>query len=269
MIKRLLWFFVFSWMAVSCLEEPDCFGLNNNIIGISFKKLSDKKADTVAFVMVTAAGTDSIFYETSLLTGGNFPLDYFSTGTNFTFSGVDGDFDLNTQYKVQTQFVSEDCGTRFVLTDLKAFSSAFDSVSIVGATPKSRAVGGANIEIFRCPNTSRIKLRFASAVTITNIEIDYEAPTILLSSNPVTTQLIPLNEAAGQSTIKFTFSDGTTTTEKTLVLSYDRATREFYHACGEQWVLSELTLDDHDFTSATIIRKTIQDPNEANIEITL
>ena len=54
MVKKSAWFLSFLLMTAGCLDEPDCYLLNNNIIGVSFKKLENSTADTVA---ITAMGT--------------------------------------------------------------------------------------------------------------------------------------------------------------------------------------------------------------------
>jgi hypothetical protein len=160
MIRRALWFCVFSLMAISCLDQPDCFSLNNNIVGISFRKLSNNTADTVAVRSLTANGIDSIFLTNVVMTGKNLPLNLYEDSTIFLFEGPDQVYDLKVKYSSKTQFVSEDCGSKFVITGLQAFSETFDSVRVVSTTPKSRDIGGTHIEVFRCPNTSRIKIRF-------------------------------------------------------------------------------------------------------------
>jgi hypothetical protein len=264
MIKRTLWFFVFALMAISCLDQPDCFSLNNNIVGIGFKKLSNKTSDTLTLRSVIAAGTDSIFLTDMRITGKNLPLNIYGDSTTFYFEGLDKVYDLTLKYSSKSQFVSEDCGGRFVITGLQAFSKTFDSVRVAASTPKSRDIAGTNIEVFRCPNTSRIKLRFVSAVTISSIEANYPG-TILLPTTAVTTLLLPLNTTESTSSIKFTIGGVT----KTLVLNYERKFDTLFHACGEQVVISELVIADHNFSKATVVRKAIQDPNQTNLEITL
>jgi hypothetical protein len=264
MIKRTLWFFVFALMAISCLDQPDCFSLNNNIVGISFKKLSNKTADTIAVRTLSATGTDSIFLTSVLMTGKNLPLNFYADSTTFYFEGLDQVYDLTLKYSSKAQFVSEDCGERFVITDLKAFSNTFDSVRVAASIPKSRDIAGTNIEVFRCPNTSRIKLRFSTAITITNVQANYLGP-FTPSASPVTTLLLPLNTAESTSTIQFTVGGVT----KTLVLNYERDLDTLYNACGEQVVISGLAIDSNTtLTSATVVRTAIQDPNQTNLEIT-
>ncbi len=263
MVRKAIWFFIFGLMAVSCLEEPECYSLNNNIVGIAFKKLSDKKADTVAMVSVTAAGTDSVFFSNTLMTGANLPLDYFNDTTIFTFEGVSQTSHLTLSYKSQPQFVSVDCGERFVLTDLKAAFDGFDSVRVAGTVPKGKYASGTQVEIFRCPNTSRIKLRFLSNVTITQIITDYPT-SIAIPSGATSSLLVPLNTEASSSALQFTFSDGTV---KNLVIGYKVERKQFFHACGEQAVISDFTAESN-FTSVKVLRNAITDPNQTNLEIT-
>ena len=145
-----------------------------------------------------------------------------------------------------------------------ASSLTFDSVRVAAATPKSRPIAGTNIEVFRCPNTSRIKLRFATAVTITNVQASYLG-NFTPPAGPVTVLLLPLNTAESTSSITFTIGG----VEKTLVLNYNRELDTLFNACGEQVIISELTIASHSFTNANVVRKTIQDPNQTNLEITL
>ncbi len=265
MVKRSLWFLVFSLMAVSCLDQPDCFSLNNNIVGISFKRLSNNRADTIGITRIIADGAGVEFVPNDAVqTSVNLPLNLYTNSTTFVVEAGGQMYDLKLDYTSKAQFVSEDCGAKYVITGLRAASQTFDSVRVASSTPKSQDGPGTNIEVFRCPNTSRIKIRFISQVTISKIETGYSDP-ITGSATPVSTILVPLNTTESQSSVKFTFADGTT---KDLVLNYDREFDTLFGACGEQVIISELTVTSHTFTAATVRRKAIQDPNQTNIEIT-
>jgi hypothetical protein len=264
MIKRTLWFFVFALMAISCLDQPDCFSLNNNIVGIAFKKLSNNTADTIGLEGIIPEGPNIIYETPATTTFVNVHLNPYANSTTFQIQAAGVVYDLKLDYSSKAQFVSEDCGERFVVTDLKASSLTFDSVRVVTTTPKSRPVAGTNIEVFRCPNTSRIKLRFSSPVTITNVEASY-LETFTPASAPVTTLLLPLNTAESTSSVTFTINGQ----PETLVLNYERVADTLFNACGEQVVISGLTIGSHSFTNATVARATIQDPNQTNLEITL
>jgi hypothetical protein len=265
MIKRTLWFFVFALMAISCLDQPDCFSLNNNVVGITFKKMSTNKVDTINWTAIHPEGTGIEYIPgANSLTFVNLRLDPFSNSTTFLIQAGEKIYDLRLEYSSKSQFVSEDCGEKFVITDLKAFSEAFDSLRVAASTPKAQEVAGTNIEVFRCPNTSRIKVRFSSAVSIASIQTSYA--TITTTPDAVSDVLLPLNTAEPQSTITFNFSDGTT---KTLVVNYTLETQQLFHACGEQVVISGISVASHSFTNVVVARTAIQDPNQVNLEITL
>jgi hypothetical protein len=263
MLKKSGWFLFFVILASSCLDEPDCFSLNNNIVGIAFRKISDGQADTVFFKQIAVDGTDSV-YNNTLFTAIDLPLNYYQHETAYHFEGLTTTYDLHFGYTAKTQFVSEDCGERFVLSDLVVTAPAFDSLRLMATTPKRERQTGTHLYIYRCPNTSRIELRFAAPVTITNASADFPGQ-FLLNTAAVTTQEVPLNPTADQSTIRLNFGD---LGEKFLTVSYSRKDSTLFKVCGPQTVLSNIDIVSTDFTSATSIRKTIQDPLLTNIEIT-
>jgi hypothetical protein len=262
-IKKSGWFLFFVVLASSCLDEPDCFSLNNNMVGISFRKISDGTADTVFLSRIWTDVTDST-YENLFRTGIDLPLNYFQNETTYHFEGLTKNFDLTFSYNARTQFVSEDCGERFVLSDLDAALSIDDSIRLLARTPKRVRQTGTHLNIYRCPNTSSMELRFAVPVIIKKGSAG--VPGLLLDTvNAVTVLAVPLNPAADQSTIKLNFGDQG---ERFLTVSYSRTESTLFKACGLQTVLSNIDVDSTNFTSATVIRKTIQDPLLTNIEIT-
>jgi hypothetical protein len=262
-IKKSGWFLFFVMLASSCLDEPDCYSLNNNMVGVAFKKISDGTADTVFFSRIWADGTDST-YENTFETGIDLPLNYFQNETTYHFEGIAKNYDLTFSYTAKTQFVSEDCGERFVLSDLVVTAPAFDSLRLLARTPKRERQAGTHLNLYRCPNTSRIELRFAEAIKIKGGSAD--VPGLLLdTATAVTVLTVPLNPAAAQSTVRLDFGD---LGEKFLTVSYSRKDSTLFKVCGPQTVLSDINVVAYDFTSATAIRKTIQDPLLTNIEIT-
>jgi hypothetical protein len=140
-------------LALSCLEEPDCIGLNNNLVGVIFTSLDENVSDTVSFdslfingSKVLYAQTDSGLYyfpitdavgdTTISLTSMIIPLDYFANETTVLFA-LDGETDtLKLSYNTQAQFVSEDCGERYVLSKLKA-ESDIGEITILSDKPGS------------------------------------------------------------------------------------------------------------------------------------
>lgn len=264
MVKKAGWFVFFALLASSCLDEPECFSLNNNIVGISFRRLSTGGADTVFFKAIRAEGTDSVFVENAVLTNINLPLNYYQNQTIYRFEGLTLNHTLQLDYTAKAQFVSVDCGERFILSQLRPSSETFDSLRLIGDTPKRARQNGTNLEIYRCPNTSQVELRFAQAVKITSgSTMGYTAP-LLLSTAEVTTLAIPLNIEADESTIRLSFDS----VVKTITISYSRSESTLFSKCGPQTVLSDFQIVSSDFTSARVIRSTIQDPLLTNIEIT-
>ena len=67
---------------------------------------------------------------------------------------------FNWDTNAQVQFVSEDCGERYIFSDLKILEYDFDSVRIVNPTPTAPA--STNIEIYRCPRTNLMGIDFTT-----------------------------------------------------------------------------------------------------------
>jgi hypothetical protein len=145
MVKKTGWFVFFVLLSVSCLDEPDCFRLNNNIIGITFKKYTDGTASTTVFTTIKADERDTVFTQASNKV--YLPLNYFQQHTLFLFQREGVTDTLEVLYKAQAQFVSSDCGVRYVLSDLDIGYHSFDSVRLITRVPKSTSTGN-HIELF-------------------------------------------------------------------------------------------------------------------------
>jgi len=146
MIKKAGWFVFFALLTGACLDEPECFSLNNNIIGITFKNIKDGSADTTTIKSINAEGTNVFFVASANKV--YLPLNYFQDHTTFFFKRQDVSDTIELHYDAKVQFVSPDCGERFVLTGLAVARHTFDSVRLVSAIP-SNAAGGSQIEIFK------------------------------------------------------------------------------------------------------------------------
>jgi hypothetical protein len=265
MIKKAAWFMFFGMLASACLDEPDCYSLNNNLVGVSFERMSTSRADTLVFTKISADGTD-VQWKSIIGKSGTFvnlPLDYFKNETTFHFEADDETFDLKLGYSAKAQFVSKECGERFVLTNLIPISHNFDSVRVVNSIPKAGNTLEAQLEVYRCPNTSQIKIRFITTLTVSMVDLDYPHPKMTYGSNVV---LVPLDVNASVASMHFTFSNGT---GGDLTLKYTRQTQTLFNACGEQIVISDLTVDTTTFAPFKMIRKSIQDPPLTNLEIFL
>ncbi|HEY0739981.1 MAG TPA: hypothetical protein VGD40_00915 [Chryseosolibacter sp.] len=233
-------------------------------MGLTFRKLSNRSADTLGITSVYLPEANVELIPREGTTSIDVPVNLYSTSTLIVVQAAGIQYDITVNYLTKTQFVSEDCGAKFVLSELQAVSETFDSVRVSSSVPKPLNASGTNIEIFRCPNTSLLKIQFASAVAISTIEGSHIG-TIAGPSEATTTLTLPLNTAEPLSTFIFTFSDGL---KKTLSVAYELETDELFNACGEQVLVSQLALTTHDFTTATLARPAIQDSNQPNIEIT-
>src|SRR5690606_19388570 len=171
MIRKVALYAIFALLALSCLDEPDCYNLNNNVIGIAFRKIADNKADTVAIIGITVNGSDSLFHETKLATGVELPVNVLDDEVEFVFqlAGLDGPITrtLRTSYKSRIQFVSEDCGERFIISDLRLEDHDFDSVRLVNDQPGREVTP--NYGIYRCPITNRMKISFRQLGTVDSV----------------------------------------------------------------------------------------------------
>lgn len=147
MIKKSIWFLLVVLMGSACLDEPDCFSLNNYIIGISFKKLSDSTQDTARFTSISVE-EPAILFEDDTISKINLPLNYFENETTFLFDNPERPHFLRLGYISQVQLVSENCGERFVLSNLEVLEHSFDSVRVISRDP-AREGGTTHLEIFQ------------------------------------------------------------------------------------------------------------------------
>jgi len=262
-MKKLTWFVFFSIIAVSCLDEPDCFQLNNNSVVIAFKILG-AGADEFALVGIISPETDSVFYGYQIVPSAELPLNPLDVQTRYSFQGVYGDNEIQLGYTRQVQFVSADCGERYIFADLKIMEHDFDSARVVYATPTAPA--STNIEIYRCPRTNLMGIDLGDKQLVEGVTAGFST-FIFLPSDSLTTIDLPLNK--DDSTTTFVFDFGAVS--KTLKVKYTRTNKTRFEICGEQTLFSNLLVDTAitDFSSATILKDSIQDLPIINLEITL
>lgn len=148
MARTSAWLLVFSLMTVSCLDEPDCYQLNNYLVAISFKKLEDSSTDNASFTAIGTVTPPLLFSGDTTLSKLVLPLNYFTDETTFFFETADTVRFLHLGYLSQAQFVSEDCGEKFVLSALRVLEHSFDSVRLVTDVPTSAGTS-TNLEIFQ------------------------------------------------------------------------------------------------------------------------
>ena len=268
-MKKLAWFLFLSIFALSCLNEPDCYQLNNSSIILSFKVLGAgiNKAtikDEYPSIGIKSPGTagDTIFHEESIFSSVELPLNPGDEQTTYFFDGVYADNQIQLGYKRQVQFVSEACGERYIFADLKVLEYDFDSVRVVNPTPTAPA--STNIEIFRCPRTNLVGVDFKTAVILDGVTADFA--TVIFQPNDTLTSIdLPVNKNAASTTFVFKFRGSAS---KTLRLTYSKALGTLSKICGEQTLFSDLLVASTDFTNVLPKSDSIHDLPITNFEIT-
>jgi|SRR5690606_9558929 hypothetical protein len=148
MVKKTLSFAILAILALGCLDEPDCFQLNNDLVGILFRKLETGTADTVEIAQLRSVDPALLFATDTAISRVHLPLNYFGNEITYVFQDSEGEHFLHLTYLSQVQFVSDECGQRFVVTNLRVQDHSFDSVRLISNVPTKNA-SGIQIEIYR------------------------------------------------------------------------------------------------------------------------
>ncbi len=280
-MKKVAWFVLFLLMGVSCLNEPDCFRQNINLVGISFRKMFDGKTDTVSIYQALADGYSGILPDTFNATSPiSLPLNYLKDETTLIIKGLDRTYTLLLGHKSKTQFVSEDCGQRFIVSDLAILSGKedFDSIRLVSNTPSNPA--NVNIEIYRCPRNNIMRLSFRQLLmdnitagrldsrNIESVTADYQA-TPLYENIATSSLLLPLDYGASSATFDFKLDDDAL---RNISIDYRVQNKEILTKCGVQNLISDikLTVDGNNLPAGeTVIvaNDSIHDPPYTNITV--
>jgi hypothetical protein len=88
-MKKLTWFVFFSIIAFSCLNEPDCYQLDNDEIIVAFNVMGFG-SDVDTLVDVRISGTDSIFYPATVTSSLLLPLKPIVRELEYVFRWIDG-----------------------------------------------------------------------------------------------------------------------------------------------------------------------------------
>ncbi len=276
-MKKLSWFIFFLVLATSCLDDPDCFQLHNDVVGVTFRVIGTGQGDSVLLKNFIKQG------ENSIITSFNAKLNYFEKEGLLMFEGEKENNFLAFSYTVKNQFISEDCGSSFELSDLRILDHDFDSVRIVNSTPTKGV--GTNIEIYRCPETDTLTLEFnqlfarSDGVIISSprssfISHPFESITLddsdIVFSGRAATVKLPVNLNENES--KYVFQ--TDVSQETLVVRYSLVTEQRYKACGVQTFVTDLRVKEHTFDSINFGLdaldepvRSLLDPQVANLRI--
>jgi hypothetical protein len=144
-------FILFAFLiciGVSCLEPPDCIEKRNNLVGITFKSSKDGKTAAQTLDTLYARGSEVTIVPSGTVSQIILPLDYLDDTTFYTLQIADTVYKLTLTYNSKIEFVSDQCGEKFVLSNLKVAEHTFDSVNVISSTP---GVDGAakTLEIFK------------------------------------------------------------------------------------------------------------------------
>jgi hypothetical protein len=287
-MKRTGWFIFFLILAASCLDDPDCFQLNNNFLGISFYVMGSGGADTLKATEIVLSGAKVVYADTA--TSVSLPLNYTTTTTNIIITRADGSKDtLNVTYDAQMQYVSEDCGSRYILGGLAVTEHSFDSIRVVSDVPTKS--GGTNIAVYRCPEITTMGFTLQqlyisgtttqSATTrstaINSITADFSGEKFYVDQT-ASTLYLPVNLADVKSSYTFDFADdfGLKDSIRKFVVNYKVHNTERYKRCGTQKFVDSLVIDKTQttFDTAAIALDSdddalsaIEDPAVVNVKL--
>lgn len=260
-MKKPAWFVFFSFLAISCLNEPDCYLLNNNVIGLYFRVLGFGSDVMPIENIQSPAALPGYFYSDTTLTEFGIELNPIDEEAAFIFDHGDSVHNLSLTYDRKVQFVSEECGERYIFTDLKVNEYDFDSVQVVNPTPTRPA--SVNINIFRCPTTNQMGLTFSTATHVDGIKVD--AKPIVLKDHEITSVYLPVNPDTTVTTYTFDFGGNVT---KMLRVKYTATPKRLGLACGIRTFFTALAIDSTNLTAATVSATAVVDPFVKNIDAT-
>jgi hypothetical protein len=233
-MKKSSWFIFFLILAVSCLDDPDCFRLNNNVVGFAFRVIGSNRADTVRLVMVNVSGTDNYVPDT-VTSSVYVPINFTTDSSNVKFTYQDGSTHyLDLRYSLKTQFISVDCGSRYEVSNLQARGTDIDSVRVISRAP-NKAAGAINIELLRCPNPRYVGVAFydmsasnnntvafnikAGSLAVDSIIAEYSGE-VLYPQTSRTLFYLPVDPNAAETTFSFYARGGNPTIPQKLRVTY-------------------------------------------------
>jgi hypothetical protein len=271
-MKRLSWFVFFSIFTFSCLDQPDCYQLNNNVIGLGFKIIGGS-TDYFKLSNVYTEGFGEGVWDTVGTANTGIYLNPYEEDMNFAIEGYFGPVGqlgipetkrISLSYKSLVQFVSEDCGERHVFSDLKVISTDFDEIRILNAVPTNPAT--VNLEIARCPETDILYIDLINDPAVKSIEI---TPDIVINIAQESTSFafLPLNLQDTTTTYTFTYADAP---PSTFTVNYKTRSKKLSDTCGEQIFVGQLKYDSlrSNFSKVTALADSIHDLPRINFELT-
>src|SRR5690242_20524563 len=86
-MKRLSWFVCFSIFAVSCLDQPDCYQLNNNVAAFGFKIIGGGNDQIYLQTVYADDLTTSLIASAGNVSSIQLPLNPYSNEITYTLNG--------------------------------------------------------------------------------------------------------------------------------------------------------------------------------------
>lgn len=280
-LKKSSWILFFGVMAFSCLDKPDCFRLYNDQIGVSLKVLGTNKADVVTLTGVEIEGVGNILSANASASSFLIPLNYLTDQTGVAIASDKINGTILLKYLSQAQFVSDECGPRYILSGLEVNQqTGFDSVRVLTGEVGNPPV--INLEIFRCPTTNLVKMDFYQlyvtgtgkktsqplSLSIDHVQALYSGE-ISNAGSVTSTITVPVNLVVGSSDFKITHGGQ----PDTVSLTYTLTQEERYNVCPAKMYVSGLEVTSPDFDSVSIAvvdKKKVdapQDPATTNVLI--
>ncbi len=242
---------------MSCLDDPDCFQLSNNVIGIYFGVLGSTAGDSVSINELSLNG--QVLYsnaDTAIVTTGlKVIADRVLERSKLELFGRNQAKFLDLEYSVKVQFVSEDCGPRYIYSNLTPVEHSFDSVLVIDGSPGRDEINVTrNIVVLRCPQLDSI------GVSLFQLSLPATGPSVARPVTPILNAVtidggtqtwigrtatfvkLPVNKSALSTEYTFDFADdfGGGESVRTLNIGYDLNTLTRYRPCGEQVFIGNL-----------------------------
>jgi hypothetical protein len=257
-MKKSSWFIFFLILAASCLDDPDCFRLNNNVVGFAFRVIGSNRADTVRLVRINVSGTESIVPDT-VTSSVYVPINFTTNSSKITFWFEDGTSKfVDVDYLLKTQFISEDCGSRYELSNLSVREgSDIDSIRVISREP-NKSTGAINIELMRCPDPRYVGVAFFDTAPTTNATTPYTVRAGSLAVDSITNGqgevfyrqsnrsifYLPVDLAATQTVFSFYTRGGDAANPPQLRLTYTATPRNaFPDVCQSTQFAENLRID--------------------------
>ena len=115
------------FFAASCLTDPDCIRINDNVLKVAFLDEDDDRPDTLIVNSVYILGLEDtpVFQDTSFVAM-DLPLNLDSTSMTYVINSVQGIDTFAVTYTVNNELITPECGLTTSFNDLEFGEFTFD-----------------------------------------------------------------------------------------------------------------------------------------------